>query len=624
MRFRSDIQGLRAIAVISVLLFHFGASFMPGGFTGVDVFFTISGFVISTSILSDLEKGRFSIADFYFKRIRRIFPSLFIVLLVTTIFSTAILLPEDLKAYNWSLLSAVTFWSNVFFWKSSGYFASSAQILPLLHTWSLSIEEQFYLFAPMLMYAIHKFAGSRFNLFLWPCLAISLLLGVLAIFVAPTAGFFLLPTRAWQLLLGVVLAFNGGRLSMGARLREILGWAGLFLIALGLFGLSEGDPFPGWNALLPSGGAALILCAGCGAARLPVVGRLLSTRPFLWIGNISYSLYLVHWPIAALYRYVTLGPPSTLAAVAMFLCSMGIAALLWRYVEEPFRHISVARRGNVLGFGALAISIVAVLAVFGIQKQGFPARFPDYARVAVKGTEDWGGEHCFNTDPTRPIDWDAKRCTRIRGKNGRILLWGDSFAAQYTPGILRDSARINADVVQYTFAGCPPILSYRSYARVGCAASNQKVLDIIGREGIDTVVMSARWSDTPSRELAELYKTIRTLKARGVRVVVFGQSPQFLADVQQIDYISGNRNSLVNAEWPVAVEDRLNQAVEQQALKGGAQFINPISEMCRGKFCEYREGRKYLFEDFGHFSAAGSILAVKRYFPSGNIRAKDV
>jgi len=618
MRFRSDIQGLRAVAVIPVLLFHFGASFVPGGFTGVDVFFTISGFVISGSIVSDLERGQFSIANFYFKRIRRIFPAFFVVLLLTTLVSTAILLPEDLKAYDWSLLSAATFWSNIYFWKSSGYFAASAQILPLLHTWSLSIEEQFYLFVPLLLYGVHRYAKGAWFLWFAPLLMGSLILGVAAVFFAPTAGFFLLPTRAWQLLLGTVLALNTQRLPGHARHREALGWAGLSLIALGMFGLSDSDPFPGWNALLPSVGAALILQSGRGAEQLPAVGRLLSAKPLVWIGNISYSLYLVHWPIAALCRYVTLGPPTLLEAMAMFAASVVAAALLWRYVEEPCRHIAVRHRPHVLKMGALAIAVSAILAVGGIKAQGFPSRFPDYSRVSVKGAEDWGGEHCFNTDPTRKIDWRADRCTRIKGDHGRILLWGDSFAAQYLPGILRDHARINADVLQYTFAGCPPILTYHSYARFGCAMSNSRVPELVSHEKIDTVVMSARWSDTPDRELRNLHATIQLLRHQGVRVIVFGQSPQFLADVQQIDYLSGNRHRPVGAEWPVAVEDRLNREVAEQVAIGGGEFINPISKMCRGKWCKYRDGKDYLFEDFGHFSAAGSLVAVRSYFPAGS------
>lgn len=615
MRFRTDIQGLRAVAVIPVLLFHFGVPLMPGGFTGVDVFFCISGFVIAGSVLKDIQAGRFSIANFYVKRVRRIFPALAATLAATTIAAAFILLPGDLIAYSKSLLATGTFWSNIYFWKSSGYFAATAQTQPLLHTWSLAIEEQFYVVAPLAFALIYRLGRQRWLTYLLPVAAISFAVSLAAVFTAPAAGFFLLPSRAWELLVGAMLALSGRPAPANMLVREATAWSGLALILLGVLALHESDPFPGWNALLPCIGAGLIIHAGSKVERLPTAGRLLSTAPMQWIGNISYSLYLVHWPITAFSRYAALSTFGAAQAAAMLVASIGLAALSWRYIEEPLRH--ARSRLRVLTAGVAMMAAVAAVAGVGIAARGFPARYPGYVHRQVAGNEEWGGSQCFNLDPTKPLSWNQAACTRIRGSRGRILLWGDSFAAQYLPGILRDRERIDANVLQYTFAGCPPILSYNSFARIGCAPSNRAALDLIRAQQIDTVVLSARWTDTPRRTLLQLHDTVDRLRRMGLRVVVFGQSPEFLADVQQIDFISGNYKRGGTVRWPVAFPPDINTLLAKQAR--GAIFVNPVAALCGGRACPYRRGDAFLYADFGHFSTVGATIAVRRYFPTGRL-----
>ncbi|WP_375398060.1 acyltransferase family protein [uncultured Sphingomonas sp.] len=615
MRFRKDVQGLRAVAVIPVLLFHFGVSQVPGGFTGVDIFFCISGYVIAGSIAEDIRAARFSIADFYFKRIRRIFPALGATMLLTSIAAAIILLPDDLVSYWESLLATASFWSNIHFWHASGYFQAAAQLQPLLHTWSLSIEEQFYVFAPVGFWLIHRYGRARWLPFLAPVALLSLAASIASVFVAPTAGFFLLTSRAWELLIGAMLALHQNHGPDRRGTRELVALAGVALIAMGLFWLHESDPFPGWNALFPCVGTALVILAGRGTERMPLVNRALSIGPMLWIGNISYSLYLVHWPIAALVRYATLKPPTPWSAAAMFALSVGLATLSYRYVEQPFRHIDRRHRTRILGIGAAMIGAVVGVAALGEWSDGFPGRYPGYKHQEVAGKDDWGGAACFAVDPTHQLPWQASACTRIRGRRGRILLWGDSFAAQYVSGIMRDARRIDADVLQYTFAGCPPILAYTSLARVGCGLSNRAVPALIRRERIDTVVLSARWSETPRRTLLQLHDTVARLRGMGLRVIVFGQSPQFIADVQQIDFVSGQYARGGTVAWPVTFSDELNATVQEQAR--GAQFVNPIDYLCVAGRCPYRVGRTYLYSDYGHLSRSGSTLAVRKFFPAG-------
>ena len=402
---RDDIDGLRAIAVMPVLLYHFRTGLLPGGFTGVDIFFVISGFVIAGSIMSDIKAGTFSIANFYFKRVRRIFPALVTVVAATSVLAVFVLLPASLADYSRSLISVSTFLSNVYFWKSSGYFAADSQTKPLLHTWSLSVEEQYYIVAPIAFFLIYRFGRQRWLLFFVPSILLSLFAGIAAVFVGPTAGFYLLPTRAWELLLGAAIALSNRPAPARPWVREAMSGLGILLILLGMQTLSEADPFPGWNALFPCVGAGLLIQAALGtknAADMPIVNRLLARRPFVWIGLISYSLYLVHWPIAALSRYIALRDPTLGEAAAMASASILLAWLSWRFVERPFRRLGFEQRTSVLTGGLMVMVIGVAIGALGIAVKGLPQRFPDFVERRIPGTEDWGGDQMLQPKSHRP------------------------------------------------------------------------------------------------------------------------------------------------------------------------------------------------------------------------------
>ncbi len=616
MTYRRDIDGLRAIAILPVLLYHFRFGILPGGFTGVDIFFVISGFVIAGSLESDIRQNRFSIADFYFRRFRRLLPAYLVMAALTAVACVIIMLPGDLKDFGASLMAASGFAANLYFWQTSGYFAATAYSKPLLHMWSLSVEEQFYIFAPFLFFAVHRFGKRRWILFLAPILAISLAGSIAAVFVAPKAGFFLLPTRAWELLIGALAALVTAPAPGRPWLRQALAALGALLIAASLMLVHDDDPFPGWIALSPCLGALLIIQAGHGLAagdRAPWVNRLLTLAPLVWVGRISYSLYLVHWPIVSLYRYATLRDPTLAEGVAMLIASLALAALSWWLVEQPVRHLTSRRRAVVLvgGVASLLIAIAAGGAI--VLAHGLPGRFPDFHPTPIAGVELWGGDTCFNQNPGRPIRWNAGKCTRIHGARGRILVWGDSQAAQYMPGVIQNAAGIDADVLQYTSAGCPPILSYFSYARVGCSASNHRIPAIIKAQHITTVVIAARWTEVPSLALNDLGSTIRALRALGVKVVVIGQAPEFATDLETIDYISGQHRQRGVASWPVYFDTAINGKI--RSLAKGAAFVDPIERLCQGKLCPYRDGAAFYFLDNDHFSTLGSDIAVRAYFP---------
>lgn len=616
-RYRPDIDGLRAVAVLPVLFYHFAPVWTPGGFTGVDIFFVISGFVIAGSISDDIAGSRFSIKYFYFKRIKRILPALLVTLIATTIAATIILLPNDLTAYGDSLAAASAFVSNIFFWKTSGYFEAAAQTRPLLHTWSLAVEEQYYLMAPLAFSWIARWGARRWLLFLGPIFLLSLAVSVAAVFAGPTAGYFLLPSRLWELLMGALLALSGGQRAAPRWLGDAAASLGVGLILWGIVTLREGDAFPGWNALYPCLGAALIIRAGVGApgSPLPLVNRFLSIRPIVWIGRISYSLYLVHWPIAAFFKYITLRDPTLIEVAVMLSVCVALAWLSWRFIEQPIRRTGRERLPVVLSAQLLSICVGAAVGLGIVAVGGLPQRYPEFVERRIPGVEHWGGAACFNQDPTRIGSWSLDACTRIHGNNGRLLVWGDSFAAQYMPGILLDRSRVNADVVQYTFAGCPPILSYFSYARIGCAPFNRRALDIVRQDKVDTVVLAAKWTDVPRHDLDGLGQTIAVLRRLGVRVFVIGQSPMFLVDVQHIDFLSGLAKRPGVVGWPVAFDRSLNSDLKVRSA--GATFIDPTSYLCTATSCPYRDGSTFYYADYGHFSTAGSLRATTAYFPAG-------
>lgn len=607
--YRGDIQGLRGVAVLAVVAFHLCAEWLPGGFTGVDLFFVVSGYVIAGSVARDLAGGRFSIGDFYARRARRLLPALMVVLAATSAAAMALLLPEDLVGYARSLAATAAFGANIWFWRDGGYFAPDAQTEPLLHCWSLGIEEQFYLVAPVGLAAIARYGRRRWLAWLLPLALGSFAVSVAAAFLAPRAGFFLLPARAWELLAGMLVALAPAR-AAPRWLREAVAAAGMLAVGAGCVALSDADPFPGWWALLPCLGAAATIGAGPQTA----VATLLGARPLRWFGDRSYALYLVHWPIVALVHYRLPGVLSAGLAAVVFAGSTALAALLWRFVEQPGRRLPLTRHRSLIATGAAAVGVMALAGTVAIASDGFPTRFPGYAHQAVAGVEDWGGERCFATDSSRPIAWDAARCTRIRGGGGRILLWGDSHAAHYVPGILAARRAIGADVLQRSFAGCPPILAYRSLARPGCGASNAAVPALIASQRIGTVVLAAAWGAVPRPTLEQLPRTIAALHRAGARVVVIGPSPQFGADVQRIDYLSGQRRLRVPT-WPLAFPAGLQQAVAA-AARGADRYLDPVARLCRRARCPYRIGDAWLYADAGHFSAAGARVAVRAYFPS--------
>lgn len=491
--YRPDVDGLRAIAVSVVVLYHAGVSGIPGGFVGVDVFFVISGFLITAIIVRELEEQHFSILTFYERRIRRLFPALFVHFAVTAVIAYQILLPQDLKEFGQSLLSAAGFVANIFFWAQSGYFNGATILKPLLHTWTLAVEEQFYIFFPPILILLARFSNRRLGSVLLGAVALgSFALSVWAVRDKPVAAFYWLPTRAWELLFGAIVALDILPPVTNRIWREILSGMGFCLVVGSIVIVTKKMPFPGVAATPPCVGAALLIHAQ--RRGLGVVGRLLSLKPVVFVGLISYSLYLWHWPLLVFARYRNIAPLSPVQTSLVVCASTVLAILSWRFVERPFRWrgVHISRRPAII-VGCAVVACAALCGGAFAFTDGLPGRVPANV-IAVTDARQYrtanGGCHMFYTGRRKDM------CVRgARGVAPSFLLVGDSHAGAAADSIFKVAQAQGIAGFQLTDSGFCPTFTYlnwreRSQSRSMNNALRQK-LD--NAPGINLVVVVAYW-----------------------------------------------------------------------------------------------------------------------------------
>ena len=377
--YRPDIDGLRAIAVISVLLFHLMIRPALGGFVGVDIFFVISGYLIGNIVLGEVAEGRFSLRAFYERRFRRILPALFVMMLATLAILVATAYPVSLAQYSRNAMAAVFSVSNIYFWRMSGYFDAASNQNFLLHTWSLGVEEQFYLLFPPLVMAIGRFAKGRVVAILGLLAVVSFLASVWLVGHAPSAGFYLLPSRAWELLLGTLAGRVRFNWLAAPVQRNLVALAGAVAVLAPIVAYREATPVPGVAALLPCLGTAMIIVSGGHGETL--VSRVLSARPAVFVGLISYSLYLWHWPLLVLAQELKPAPYlGRFEKLAVLALSFGCAILSWRYVERPFRGgaaaSSILRTTGIAAASATALlgGLILAAGLPGCRDVSIPSR----------------------------------------------------------------------------------------------------------------------------------------------------------------------------------------------------------------------------------------------------------
>lgn len=627
LKHRSDVDGLRAIAVIAVIVHHAFPAAMPGGFAGVDVFFVISGFLITSILLRDLEAGTFSFAAFYERRVRRLMPNLTLMLVFCTIVAWVLLLPADFANYSRSLFSTAIFSSNIFFWRDSWYFAAPAQMKPLLHTWSLAIEEQYYLIFPSVLWILHRFAPKRVAIAIAAGFAASLALGIWAATNSQAAGFFLLPPRAWELLLGSLLVIGIVPQVNSRRVNSAVAATGLIAILAGVFLLDTSTPFPGAAALIPCMGTALVIFGG-GASSDTLVCRVLSWRPLVVVGLMSYSLYLWHWPLLVFARYYYLSA-LTLGGTLWFMAlSVLIAYLAWRFVEQPVRtRALIPRRRNLaILFGATSAALVA-LAAAGDRTGGFGRRFErvriiDYDSVVADVGRDWQAG-CF-LPASRTAAWDERVCTFVpRAPRGsassrKLFLIGDSFAAEFSSWIRQN---FPGTVVELTSAACPPLFDFVQEVRPRwCSAINSLRENALRDGHFSDVFLAAWWGQTANAgSMAALERTVHRILGAGVaHVIVLGIAPHF-AD-SPVDVINRERAFGRPGGDTLSVTTRYPEfraALERLSRLPGVVVINADDRLCSRGSCSFMRQGKLLYTDAAaHLTREGAeaVMAPSAWF----------
>jgi peptidoglycan/LPS O-acetylase OafA/YrhL len=634
---RNDIDALRAVAVGLVILFHYGVPGFSGGFVGVDVFFVISGFLIGGIIDRELGEGRFSLVAFYERRVRRIFPALFAMLFVAALAASLLLFPADFERFGRSAGAAALFWSNIFFLNTADYWDAAATAKPLLHTWSLAVEEQFYLVFPLLLFAIRKWDVRQRLAALGVMAAVSFVASVWAVKVTPTAAFYLAPYRFWEFVIGAGLAVAAWRAS--ARVAPWMAASGLLMIVAAGLLLPKGGAFPGVAALLPCVGAVLVIAAGADNR----VSRALSWRPVVFLGLISYSLYLWHWPVIVLARHwlgQALSPWQTAACAGLTLVA---SVLSWRFVEQPFRNKRALTRRPLFAAAAVAMACVCLFAVVTVRTGGLPNRF-DIKIVQIAAQEaapSIAAAKCFGIAPK---DVSVARLCGIGAERqaASFVLWGDSHAEALLFAVA-DIARKHHR--RGLFAGspsCVPLIGVDRYDVPACRAFNDRVLAMILRhKEITTVILEARWGkaaqgtaygnegngfvaigddfehaqrpeDNAAIFARGLARTIAALRADGRQVLLIGPVPEIGFTVPQVlARLAQEHRSNVVVAPPAAKfyarEKEVLPLFHAVAAQDGVSAVFPHDYLCKSGRCAVRKNGIPLYRDEHHLSDYGAM-----------------
>lgn len=551
--YRPDIDGLRAVAVVGVLFFHAGLG-CKGGFVGVDVFFVISGFLITSLILRDLREGTFSFVDFWARRIRRIVPALAVMALAVVVVGYFGMFPDYYKALGKQVIALVLCVSNVKFWRETGYFDTASDEKPLLHTWSLSVEEQFYFIIPIALFLIFRFKREKLAL---PLIVLTCVVSFAASVYAsvnyPSANFYLLPTRAWELGVGSLLAFVGP--IKNPKLREFSSFIGLTLIIGCYFLFPEGVSFPGASALPPVLGAALLIWSGTGQDHLPSINRILKLKSVVGIGLISYSLYLWHWPIFAYQKHLGYSADSDPVQFSLLVISFLPAWLSWKYIETPFRikrvfpsNRGIIKFGTSIAFCAILFGLVSWLSngsFFRLSSVQNSAYFESLRNVSY---EDTAIETLEDLVPT----------IQQPQTTSMIFVWGDSHARHFMPAIENYCKKQNQDLYLASYSSTAPVIGghHTKKEKHGLNERSpewnskviEKVLSTAGDYNRSTLIISAIWEsylrDGGEEFIKSFEETLRTLSSSSItKIIIIGQVPRFGSN-KPSHYIEGINFSL--------------------------------------------------------------------------------
>lgn len=642
--YRPDIDGLRAVAITSVILFHFGLG-APGGYVGVDIFFVISGYLITKSLLLSSSAGVSGLARFAARRARRLLPVLILVCCVTVGMALMLLMPDELVAFGKSLRASLLFYSNQHFYAQAGYFDAPSLTKPLLHTWSLGVEGQFYLTFSMVIMLLrrnllgpHQAVGATIVAVL---LTLSLVYSIFLVGSDPGQAYYSLSSRAWEFLAGAMLATNV--LPRPQRPTIVLGMqlTGLAMIVGAVFFYSSGTPFPGWSALLPVSGACLLIYSHSIGAAAPI-SRLLAAPPFVWIGKMSYSIYLWHWPLLVLMPFALGRNGGLLHTVVMILLTVGLATISYYYVERPINRWSFSPPAQrFLGTGLIIVFFVLLISAISFERSdGWPTRLPQQALSYAAAKHDIApkADSCHTVALERVLSGDV--CILgAASVTPEFMIWGDSHAHAMYGAFDRLARERGLGGRHASYAACPPVLNARIAGKSfdNCVRFNNAMLDNINASGVRHVFLLARWavyvhgftpngvehgteplladdSGSTPEQLFErgLEHTLQRLAAPGRTIYLVGQIPEAQYDLPfalarstlplglDADALRPRRSDIE------ARQVFVNQKMGLLASRYGAKVVNTLDQMCDAQACSIVNSGRSLYRDGDHLSNFGA------------------
>lgn len=660
--YRADIDGLRALAIIPVVLFHAGIVGFSGGFVGVDIFFVISGYLITSIILREIREGTFSLLTFYERRMRRIVPALSLVLFVVFILSFIIIrYPQDFTNLGQSLFAQSVFLANIFFMRQDGYFAAPADTMPLLHTWTLSVEEQFYIIFPILLLLLFRYVRSFVVHILLFLIALSFAYNLLLVVQSPgeayslpflpdiwratnaTAGFYLLLTRAWELIAGALLAISAITIPKYgcAEATSVMG-LGAIIYSIVIFDAST--PFPGSAALLPVLGSAAILVSN--ANHVTFTGKILSFPTFVWIGLISYPLYLWHWPVFVLGKIATLGTGIVVDYRVLILFSVLLAWLTYRFVETPFRKKRVlSSRKSMLIAGTCVISFFLSIGLLVQFSDIFERDIPTKAQVILMAAEPKNLSEMCSVDKNTQSSVPGMPCMLGADSNDiqpTFLLWGDSHAQAIVPAINRRAKELGVKGALIRSGGCAPIPQTKQIpTSAECSDTLDLAMEYIRDNNIRYILLVARWniyiygtpngtrelitdSDTTNKNPIDSERVFRQhmqnlidlMKDEGRTVYLTKQVPhQYMSITSRESFYyvirTGNERNLRNNQYLNHLKENayVNSVFEALDSKyDNVNIIDPAKILCSNDSeCIQTSNGLILYADDNHLNFSGSL-----------------
>lgn len=642
-QFYPEIQGIRAISIIAVILFHFGVRALPGGYIGVDMFFVISGFLITKMIVGEVNHGTFSLVRFYKNRVVRLLPNLFLMIAATVVIAYFVLRPYDFFQYAKSLQFSAVYLTNMVFARHQGYFDMSRDVKPLLHTWSLSIEEQFYLIFPIFIILLFKLKSHRITLLLVITLASLWVRFNYIQHHLPTEGFFSFAGRVWEFAIGALIVLMPNSLKNKLSSNEIISSCGLLIIAVSLLFLAEGIPYSGLLLVLPCLATGMVIISSQNTSS----SKWLGGKALVFFGGMSYSLYLWHWPLMVWFHNVDYGLSDLSQTLILLVLTGAVSYLAWKYVEEPCRQNREKFSGRSVAIMTFTFAIFcASVGGYIYAKSGMENRFPCY--VAVKkniadfdfkvatGTSIKYPNNCISQAEPETI---LKQCAfgELSSKN-RFLILGDSHAAVWYPTFQVAAETKHWQGVLVSLAGCPPIFGISSFdgAKNICDESFDRRIGALLETGkFQKVFLVAHWSmyseGEPSKQpnhfisntqttsydavsskqvmSKQLKETINRINAKGSEVVIVHSVPTLPKVIQDLPE---------NYMQPVDNAHKQNQFMidfVQQQKAGQLNAVDPSSILCDVKNCRTRINGNVLYTDNNHISAAAAAELVKLIDP---------